>query len=112
MKLKVIIFFLVSFFCNFSYAATDIGLGTLIAVKVYDLGTDKSIRVYFGNDVTFENQSCLRVAKVTYNAHDKEFVDRFLSVAMAAYMSGKKVRITSNTNDCEASLIALQETRF
>jgi hypothetical protein len=97
---------------NITLAATDIGLGTLKAVKVYDLGSDKSIRIYFNDDVIHENSVCSKNAKVTYSSHDKEFVDRFLSVAMAAYMAGKKVRVTSNTDDCEASFIALQETRF
>jgi len=93
-------------------AADDIAFGTLKAVKIYDFSTDKSIRFIFNDDSTHTNDDCSLVAKITYSKHDKEFIDRMLSVALAAQMSGKKVRITSEDGTCEADFIALQETRF
>ena len=65
MKSKIITIALLILVSNFTFAATDIGLGTLKAVKVYDLGNDKSIRVYFNDDVTFENPQCSKSAVVT-----------------------------------------------
>ena len=112
MKFQILLLAITTAFSCVVSAATDIGHGTLKGIKVYDLGADKSIRIYFNNDVNNENTNCSKVAKVTYNLHDKEFVDRFLSIAMAAYISGKKVRVVSNTNDCEASFIGIQELRF
>lgn len=111
-KFKYLALVILALISDIALAATDIGLGTLKGVKVYDLGSDKSIRVYFNDDVILENVSCNKTAILTNSAHDKEFTDRFLSVALAAYMSGKKVRIVSYTNDCEASFIGFQETYF
>ncbi|TMP27716.1 hypothetical protein CWB99_13565 [Pseudoalteromonas rubra] len=93
-------------------AVTDIGLGTLKGVKVYDFSNDKTIRLYFNNDVQYELAGCNKTATITYSKHSTDKVDHFLSLALAAYMSGKKVRLTSATNDCEVSLISLQENRF
>lgn len=95
MKLKLFIFLMLSFASTFSLAATDIGLGTLKGVKVYNFGTNKAVRVYFNDDVIHENTACQKTATVAITAANQEFVDRFLSVATAAYVSGKAVRITS-----------------
>ncbi|MFT4747187.1 MAG: hypothetical protein ACI8XG_001265 [Congregibacter sp.] len=112
MKLSTIVLVTSLFASNLALAATDIGLGTIKAVKVYDLGLDKSIKVIFNDDVTYENTACNKTASFTYSQHNKEFVDRALSLALSAYMSGKKVRITSEGTTCEGSLISLQEIRL
>ncbi|WP_125779257.1 hypothetical protein [Pseudoalteromonas rubra] len=95
-----------------SAAVTDIGLGTLKGVKVYDFANDKTIRLYFGSDVQYELVGCNKTATITYSKHSADKMDHFLSLALSAYMSGKKVRLTSASDDCEVSLISLQETRF
>ncbi|BDU40353.1 hypothetical protein [Vibrio nigripulchritudo] len=92
--------------------AKDIGFGTLKWVKVYDFKTDKSLRIYFSDSATHLNQDCKGVACFTFSRHSSEFIDKVLSVAMAAQISGKKVRIHSEEGSCEGAFIALQETRF
>lgn len=95
-----------------STAVTDIGLGTLKGVKVYDFASSKEIRLYFGNDVQYEMAGCNKTATITYSKHSADKMDHFLSLALAAYMSGKKVRLTSASDTCEVSLMSLQESRF
>ncbi|WP_046004675.1 hypothetical protein [Pseudoalteromonas rubra] len=95
-----------------SLAATDIGHGTLVGVKVYDFANDKTIRLYFGSDVQHELPGCNKTATITYSQHSADKMDHFLSLALSAYMSGKKVRLTSASDTCEVSLISLQETRY
>ncbi|MCG7534268.1 hypothetical protein [Pseudoalteromonas sp. OOF1S-7] len=95
-----------------SAAITDIGLGTLKGVKVYDYSSNRSIRLYFNNDVQYELAGCNKTATITYSKHTADKMDHFLSLALSAYMSGKKVRLTSASADCEVSQISLQDTRF
>jgi len=97
---------------SYANAATDIAFGTLKAVKVYDFSNDKSIKLYFDDNSTYVNGDCSLVAKITYSKHEKESIDRMLSIALSAQMAGRKVRVTSETATCEVDFIALQDARF
>ncbi|WP_104401525.1 hypothetical protein [Vibrio penaeicida] len=92
--------------------AKDIGFGTLKGVKVYDFKTDNSLRIYFNDSATHLNKDCNGIARFTFSRHSPEFIDKVLSVAMAAQISGKKVRIHSEDGSCEGAFIALQQTYF
>lgn len=39
-------------------------------------------------------------------------VDRVLSIAMAAQLSGKKIRLYSEASTCQISLISISDTNF
>jgi hypothetical protein len=107
---KIIICLSFIFSLNAS-AGTDIGFGTIKGIKQYDSST-KYIKVYFNSDAANVNEDCNLEATITYSVHDEASVNRMLSIALSAYMAGKKVRINSSVDSCEADFIAIQESYF
>ena len=109
------IFVLMSFLCFCSRGvAADIGHGTIKGVKVYDFSNSKVTRIYLNDNATHKTEtSCEGVANITHSAHDEATAQKMLSVALSAYMAGKKVRIYSEVaGRCEVSLISVQESYF
>lgn len=56
--------------------------------------------------------SCQGVADITPSQHAESTVQQMLSLAISAYMAGKKIRAYSSADTCEADFIAMQETYF
>ncbi len=98
--------------CLQPVVARDIGFGKLSGVKVYGFSNDKSVALYFEPTATHLNPDCDRKATFSYSEHSVEEINRFLSIAMAAYLSGKKVRVHSQSANCEGHFIALQDSYF
>lgn len=98
-----------------SYAG-DIGFGTVEGVKIYDFSSDDSIRVYLSSTSTHVNENCIAgamiVGKISKASHEESVVDRMLSMLLAANMSGKKVRLHSETSSCEIDYVAIQESYY
>lgn len=96
--------------------AESIGFGVVVAVKQYDLGADKNVKIYLNSNATHVNSNCLENGKVygiiTPSQHDEAATSRMFSLAIAAYMSGKKIRIHSETNSCQIDFVAIQEAVF
>jgi phage FluMu gp28-like protein len=92
--------------------ASDIGLGTVKGIKIYDMSADKLTKIHLSDDATHKALSGCNGVGVISHTRDPEIRKEILSVAMAAYMSGKKVRIYSSSGTCEVDFIALQETYF
>jgi len=102
-----------TFACSLTNAG-DIAHGTIKAIKVYDLAANKSTKIYFDNNSSHKDEvECQGVAVITHSLHDDGASQKMLSVALSAYMAGKKVRAYSGSNgSCEVELISLQETYF
>jgi hypothetical protein len=98
--------------CN----AGSIGFGQVIAVKQYDFGSDNSVRIYLSQNSTNVNTNCIENGKlygvITPSNHNEATINRMFSLATAAYMSGKKLRLHSATNSCEVDFVAVQEAVF
>ena len=94
--------------------AGDIAHGTIKAIKVYDFPTNKTTKIYFDNNSTHKDEvECEGVAVITHSLHDPDATQKMLSIALSAYMAGKKVRAYSTANgSCEVELISLQEKYF
>jgi len=94
--------------------AADIGHGTIKGVKVYDFSNSKVTRVYLDDNATHKIEAnCQGIADITHNAHDEATTQQMLSIALSAYMAGKKVRIYAEvTGSCEVSMISVQESYF
>ncbi len=101
------------FLCSKGMAA-DIGHGTIKGVKVYDFSNSKVTKIYLNDDATRKTEaSCNGVADITHSAHDEATAQKMLSIALSAYMAGKKVRVYSEVaGSCEVSLISVQDTYF
>ena len=102
-------------FSTFSYAG-NIGLGQVVAVKQYDFSGNKTVKIYLDSSSSHVNSQCVEnyrpVGTLTHAKHDADTISRMFSLATAAYMSGKKVRLYSSVNTCEVDLVALQEEQF
>ena len=102
--------------------ANSVGFGKVVGIKIYDFKNENPIRIYLNVDSTassWNNSNCLIdgriVANISLPNHDEVAISRILSVALAAQMAGKKVRIHSESTsetDCEVDFIAIQETAF
>lgn len=105
---------LILFSVSFSSHGGDIAFGTLKGIKVYDYSSYKVTKLYFGSDAThLDESSCQGVADITHSLHDDKTLNQMVSVALAAYMSGKKVRAYSQgSGSCEADLVTVQNTYF
>jgi hypothetical protein len=99
---------------GFQAAAADIGFGTVKGIKVFDFSNRKVTKIYFSEDAIRRTESqCNGVADITHILHDEATAQKMISVALSAYMAGKKIRAYSETSgSCEASLISVQETYF
>ena len=110
-SVKFIISVLLSLAPTFVLAVSDIGFGTLKGIKIYE--TNNVTKIYFSDNATQKDLAlCNGVAELTHSKHAPELLDRIFSIALSAYVSGKKVRITSFTDTCEADFIAIQESYF
>ena len=96
--------------------AEPIAFGKIVAVKQYDMGSNKSIRIYLDSASTGTNSICSENGRfygsITHSEHEEEVINRMFSLAMAAYMAGKKVRLHSSSNSCEVNFVAIQEAVF
>ncbi|MBW8183478.1 hypothetical protein [Shewanella nanhaiensis] len=94
----------------------SIGFGTVVGVKQYDLGENKTVTIYLSPNATSVNESCVNngivFGHITPSKHDEATMNRMFSLATAAYMSDKRLRLHSNTNSCEVDFVALQESVF
>ncbi|WP_444942956.1 hypothetical protein ACJJIK_12745 [Microbulbifer sp. ZKSA006] len=106
------IFLVVGTLCH----AGSIGFGQVIAVKQYDLGSNESVKIYLSENSTNVNTNCIENGNVygviTPSSHDESTINRMFSLATAAYMSGKKLRLHSETDSCEVDFVAVQESVF
>lgn len=109
---RLVVVFLVLFF-SVSAQASNIAFGTLKGIKVYDYSGSKVTKLIFSDNATSQNvPGCNRIASITHSLHSPDALDQFISVALAAYMAGKKVRAHSSKDTCEMDFIALQESNF
>lgn len=96
-----------------SIFAAEIAFGTLKGIKVYDYTSTKKTDLYFSDNATSQNvEGCNGVATITHSLHSEASLNQMVSLAVAAYMSGKKVRANSSGNTCELDFLAIQETLF
>jgi hypothetical protein len=94
--------------------AKDIAYGTIKGIKIYDFPDSKLTKIYFNSDAIYQNEpSCEGAAVITHSLHSEEVTQKMISVALAGYMSGKKVRAYSHTaGSCEADLLSVQDSYF
>lgn len=94
--------------------AADIAYGEVIGVKRYDFSYNKVIKVYFSQDATHKaTESCKGIGTITTGKHTDTVINQMLSIAMAGYLSGTKVRAYSQVSgSCEIDLISLQKSYF
>ncbi len=125
MNFKYIFGFYFIFVCTNAFAG-NIAYGTLMGVQVHDSAQGKITRIYFhGNDGDIEYDETTDCkgsipygekyvfANITHNQHDIAALQQMTSVALAAYMSGKKVRAYSYTNNsCEVDMLSIQSAYF
>ena len=52
------------------------------------------------------------VATLTHSLRSEQAMDQMVSVALASYLSGSKVRAYSKDSTCEADFISIQDTYF
>jgi hypothetical protein len=102
-------------FTSVAFAGADIGYGDVVSIKNYDFNNAKLVKIHLKN-ATYKNTNCDEgdntLGTLTFSQHDEAFVNRTLSIAMAAYMGGKKVRLYSDNGTCEIHFIALQEQKM
>ncbi len=107
---------LLMFSCLISFAAyaNNIAYGTLIGIKLYDFSNSKVTKIYFAADASHQSEeSCQGVGTITYGQHDEATVNQMLSIAMAGYLSGEKLRAYSQQDgSCEIDFISIQKTYF
>ena len=102
--------------CN----AGDIAFGTIKAIKVYGFGDFKHTAIIFNADATRVNDSCkiANLASANIPLYSGTIVNplasHFMSVALAAKATGKKVRAysSSSANPCDLDFLAMQEEYF
>lgn len=113
--MKVVLGFLLCA-TSFIAKADSIGLGKVDGIKEYDFNTLKRIKIYLEGSATIRNMDCQENGKtygfITTSKHDANTVNRMFSMATAAYFSGKKIRLFSESNTCEIDFLALQESEF
>ena len=98
---------------SFNSMAGNIGFGKLVGVKVFGSDNNRMTKIFFDAGADKLDTPCLRAATITHSLHKPEEVQQMLSVALAGYMSGKRVRAYSYTDgSCEADMVSVQETYF
>lgn len=76
---------------NFALAdAKDIAHGRLKGIKVYDQATFKATKIYFDDQAKIFNSDCEGVAIITHSKHSDKGLEQITSLALSAYMAGKK----------------------
>lgn len=91
-------------------SAGEIAYGTIKGVKVYDFASRKATHIYYSADARFfEESGCEGVAIITHSLHG-DSTEKMLSVALSAYMAGKKVRAFSEAiGSCEVGLLSVSD---
>ena len=93
--------------------AADIAFGTLKGIKVYDYANSKVTKLYFSDTATSKDvEGCNGVATITHSVRSPDSLNQIMSLATAAYISGKKVRANSSGDTCELDFLAIQESSF
>ena len=100
-----------------SVLAGEIGFGNVDAIKVYDLGSSKVIKIYLSPDSVRTNSKCKEntrtVGIISPQSHSESTINRMISLATAAHMAGKKVRLYSEQSEsCEIDFVGLQDVYF
>lgn len=93
-------------------SSKDIAHGRLKGIKVYDQATFKATKIYFDDQAKIYNDDCDGVAIITHSKHSDKGLDQITSLALSAYMAGKKVRAFSLKGTCELDFLAIQESYF
>ncbi len=110
---KIISVFAFSILFSNATMAGDIGYGKLVGVKVFGSEDNRLTKIFFDASADKLDTPCLRAATITHSLHEPEEIKQMLSVALAGYMSGKKVRAYSYTDgSCEADMVSVQDTYF
>jgi hypothetical protein len=110
---KVISIFIFSILFSNSAIAGNIGYGKLVGVKVFGSDNNRLTKIFFDVSADKLDTPCLRAATITHSLHEPEEIQQMLSVALAGYMSGKRVRAYSYTDgSCEADMVSVQDTYF
>lgn len=103
-------------FISPSLLAGDIGFGKIDAIKQYDFNDTKLVKIYLNPSSIYKKNQCLenerQMGTITLSMHDAAQINRMVSLATAAYMADKKVRLYSGSNSCEIDFISLQEVYF
>lgn len=101
---------------SLAFSGANIGFGTVKGIKVYNNATPKFTKVYLNSDATnMDVPECNGAATITHQNYASEpaALNQMISIVLAAYMSGKKIRLlSSDDNECEATFIAIQENYF
>ncbi len=96
--------------------AGSIGFGEVVAVKIYDLSSFKGVKIYLDSSATHTDEDCTEngrvYRRVSLGQQNEATTNRIVSLATAAYMAGKKLRLHSDANSCEIDFVALQESVF
>jgi hypothetical protein len=97
--------------------AGEIGFGKVDAIKVYDFSNSKIIKIYLSSDSVRTNIKCEENARtvgiISPKNHSESTINRMVSLATAAQMAGKKIRLYSEqSNSCEIDFVGLQEVYF
>lgn len=106
---------LAAFLCLLSHVsfADDIAFGEIKGIKVYDFPSSKVTKIYFADGASKLIEDCDGVAIITHALHEGSTRQVMTSIALAAYMAGKKVRAYSHSaGSCEIDLIAVQDSYF
>lgn len=109
-----VLFIVIIFLSTSVVHAADIAYGEVIGIKRYDFSSSKVIKVYFAKDASNQaTESCKGVGTITDGKHTDAVINQMLSIAMAGYLSGKKVRAYSEVSgSCEINLISLQSSYY
>ncbi len=97
--------------------AGDIGFGKVDAIKLYDFSNSKIIKIYLSSDSVRTNTKCEENARtagvISPQSHSESTINRMISLATAAQMAGKKIRLYSLQSDsCEIDFVGLQDVYF
>mgnify|MGYP000320628027 FL=1 len=93
--------------------AKNIGHGTIKGIKVFDAPGKKQTYIFFDDSANLMEEACNGAAIITHTLHEPEAMQQMVSVALAAYMGGKKIRAYSYTDgSCETDMISIQELYF
>lgn len=99
--------------CVSAAQAEDIAFGTIKGIKVYDFPDSKVTKIYFNSDAIHQSEPCQGIGNITHSLHEDKTIKQMLSVALSAYMSGKKIRAYAKMDgSCEIDLIGVQDTYF
>lgn len=117
MKSKCLPLLVLSMFMStLAYGNGDIGFGKIKGYKVGN-ADENVFKVYLEDGYTNDDLGCNGIVMIRFSdfegaSRDERRLDQMVSTVIAAYMAGKKVRFYSHKDNCDATFVALQETRF